>query len=134
MVRVLFADDRSVVRDGIRRILERDPMLHVVGEASDFSEAIQQGREFRPDIMILNVHMPFEPGLSLRELSLQLGSCKAGIVGFSFAQDEYDESFAMHLGAEELLDCIQLNRELIPAVVRVASARNGLHDASPRRI
>lgn len=134
MVKVLFADDRSVVRDGIRRILERDPMLHVVGEASDFSQAIQQGREIRPDVMVLNVHMPFEPGLSLRELSLQLGSCEAGIVGFSLADDECDPSFATHLGAQELLDRFQLDSELIPAVVRVASARNGSHRSIPQAI
>ena len=52
VIRVLIADDHSVVREGLRMFLQRDPDLEVVGEAADGAEAIQQARLLRPDVVV----------------------------------------------------------------------------------
>ena len=126
MVRVLFADNQAAVRGCILRILADDPRVEVVGEAADFSEAITQAHKIRPDVLILDLYMPFEADLSLRELSAQLNSCGAGILGISFANDDHAKALARHMGAAHLLDKVELGERLIPAIMQVASSGNPL--------
>lgn len=124
MVRVLFADNHAIVRDGILGILADDPRIEVVGEAADFSEAITKARHTQPDVLIVDLHMPFIPDSSTRYLSAELRSCGARVLGISFANDDDARSLAASMGAAELLDKVELAKELIPAILRVASERN----------
>jgi NarL family two-component system response regulator LiaR len=63
-IRVLIVDDHSVVREGLRMFLARDPDLEVVGEAADGAEAIQQARLLRPDVVIMDLLMPVLDGIA----------------------------------------------------------------------
>lgn len=121
MVRVLLADNHAVVRDGIRGVLAQDTSIQVVDEATDFSQAITKAQKLRPEVLIVDLHMPFEPNLSLRELAVQLKCCGTVILGISFANDDDARSLATEMGAAELLDKVQLGKVLIPAILRVAS-------------
>src|SRR5436189_5831614 len=68
-IRIVIADDHPIFRDGLRRLLEAEPDLKVIGEARDGAEAVKMGRQLRPDIMLLDLAMPRTPGLeSLHEL------------------------------------------------------------------
>ncbi|MFC9254510.1 response regulator [Amycolatopsis thailandensis] len=68
--RVLLADDHSLVRRGVRLILDNEPDLTVVAEAGDGAEAIERARAERPDLAILDIAMPRLTGLqAARELS-----------------------------------------------------------------
>jgi len=68
--RVLLADDHSLVRRGVRLILDGEPDLTVVAEAGDGAEAIELARAERPDLAILDIAMPRMTGLqAARELS-----------------------------------------------------------------
>lgn len=68
--RVLLADDHSLVRRGVRLILDSEPDLTVVAEAGDGAEAIELARTERPDLAILDIAMPRRTGLqAARELS-----------------------------------------------------------------
>jgi len=69
-VRVLIADDHAIFRDGLRRLLEADPGLKVVGEAADGIEALKLALKLKPDILLLDLAMPRQTGLdTLGELA-----------------------------------------------------------------
>lgn len=65
MIRVLIADDHGIVRGGIRRILEDQEDIQIVGEASDGQKAIQKVRETAPDVVLLDISMPGMDGLDV---------------------------------------------------------------------
>jgi len=63
-IAVLLADDHAIVRRGFRRLLEDDPDLTVVGEASDGEEAIRLAGELRPRVVVMDAAMPGTNGLA----------------------------------------------------------------------
>jgi len=68
--RIVIADDHPIFRDGLRRLLETEPDLKVIGEACDGNEAVKLARQLKPDILLLDLAMPRRPGLeALRDLS-----------------------------------------------------------------
>lgn len=67
-VRVLLADDHPLVRAGIRKVLEQQPTVTVVGEAGDGDEALRMLAELEPDLLVLDLNMPNRDGFAvLRE-------------------------------------------------------------------
>lgn len=68
--RIVIADDHTIFRDGLRRLLESEPEFQVIGEAADGTEALQLVHQLRPDVLLLDLAMPKMPGLeTLRELA-----------------------------------------------------------------
>jgi NarL family two-component system response regulator LiaR len=63
-IRILIADDHSVVREGLRMFLSRDPDLEVVGEAADGAETIQQTRQLQPNVVVMDLLMPVMDGIA----------------------------------------------------------------------
>jgi len=64
VIRVLIVDDHSVVREGLRMFLARDPDLEVVGEAADGAQALQQARLLQPDVVVMDLLMPVMDGIA----------------------------------------------------------------------
>ncbi len=68
-VRILLADDHTIFRDGLRKLLEAEPDFEIAGEAGDGAEAVGLVQQVRPDILLLDLAMPRVPGLeALREV------------------------------------------------------------------
>ncbi|MFI7132920.1 response regulator [Nonomuraea sp. NPDC050153] len=68
MIKVLLADDHELVRKGFRLMLDAQPDLGVVGEAADGAEAVELSRRLRPDVVLMDLHMPGLDGVRATEL------------------------------------------------------------------
>ncbi|MFD7938445.1 response regulator transcription factor, partial [Streptomyces sp. NPDC059755] len=64
MIRVLLADDQSLVRAGFRALLDAQPDIEVAAEAADGEEALRAVRELRPDVVLMDIRMPLLDGLA----------------------------------------------------------------------
>src|SRR6185436_2437058 len=62
-IRILIADDQSLVRTGFRMILDAEPDLDVVGEAVDGREAVDKARAAKPDVILMDIRMPELDGI-----------------------------------------------------------------------
>ena len=62
-LKVLIADDHAIFREGLRGLLEREPGMMVVGEATNGIEAVQRSRELRPDVIVMDISMPDMNGI-----------------------------------------------------------------------
>ena len=62
-IRLILADDHAMVRTGTRELLEQQPDLDIVGEASDGAEAVQLVHDLQPDVAVMDVRMPRMSGV-----------------------------------------------------------------------
>jgi DNA-binding NarL/FixJ family response regulator len=127
-VRILIADDHSVVRAGLRALLERQGRFRVVAEASTGEEAIAKAQEFQPDVAVLDVRMPGVSGIeACRHIVQSVPTCKV-IMLTSYAEDELLFA-AIQAGASGYVLKRIGDNELILAVERV-SRGEGMLDPS----
>ena len=63
MIKILVVDDHDLVRTGIRHLLSGEAGFEVVGEAACGEDALQQARDLRPDVVLMDIHMPGMGGL-----------------------------------------------------------------------
>jgi DNA-binding NarL/FixJ family response regulator len=110
MIRVLIADDHSVVRQGLQMFLALDPDLQVVGEASNGQEAVAQARRLLPDVVLMDLIMPVMDGVTATDLIRRelpdvevlaltsvlddgsvVGAVKAGAIGYLLKDTKAEE-------------------------------------------
>ncbi|MBL8950673.1 MAG: response regulator transcription factor [Myxococcaceae bacterium] len=87
MIRVLLADDQTLVRQGIRGLLELDAKLQVVGEAADGDEALKRVLELKPDVALLDVRMPGRDGVAVLRALREKGDTTPVILLTTFDDD-----------------------------------------------
>ena len=98
-IRIVIADDHPIFRDGLRRLLEAEPGLKVIGEACDGTDAVKLARQLKPDIMLLDLAMPRQPGLeALRDLSTG-GANGVKVILLTAAAEKHQIVEALQLGA-----------------------------------
>lgn len=98
MIRLLLVEDQTILRHGLRRLLDTQPDLQVVGEAENGQQAIDYVEQFQPDIVLMDVRMPVMDGVTATRLIGERFSQPKVLVLTTFADDEYVAQ-AMQFGA-----------------------------------
>ena len=120
MTTVLLVDDQALLRMGFRLVIESEPDLEVVGEASDGRVALDQVAALRPDVVLMDVRMPGVDGIeATRRLALEHPSSRV-LVLTTFDVDEYAFA-ALRSGASGFLLKTARPEELVEAIRTVAS-------------
>ena len=87
-IRILIADDHSIVRRGLRALIDTEPNMETVGEASNGIEAVEQARALQPDVILLDMVMPRKDGLeAIVDIKAENADARI-LVLTSFAQDD----------------------------------------------
>jgi DNA-binding NarL/FixJ family response regulator len=118
-IRVLLAEDHTLVRQGFRRILEDDPRITVVGEASTGLSAIQLAKDVRPDVVVMDLAMPELGGLEASaEILKDLPGTKILILSM-YSNDAYVRK-AFEIGAKGYILKNAIEIDLTRAVIALA--------------
>jgi len=96
-IRVVVADDHPIVREGIRKLLELEDDLKVVGEANDGRELLEKIGDLEPDVVLLDLRMPGMDGISVLQ-TLQHVKGKSKIIVLTASEDKNEWVQAMKLG------------------------------------
>jgi len=117
--RVLLVDDHAVVREGYRRLLEDEPSIHVVGEASNAAQACEQARSIGPDVVVMDIALPGVSGIEAtrRMLREQPG---LRVVMFSMYDDAIYARRALEAGALGYLSKACAPEVLVRAIYAVS--------------
>jgi DNA-binding NarL/FixJ family response regulator len=101
-IRVVLADDHPIVRDGLRKLLMLEEDIEVVGEANDGREVVQVVQETRPDVLILDLRMPYMDGLATLQ-ALQQVDKKTKVIILTASEDKNEFVQAMKLGCSGIV-------------------------------
>src|ERR1700736_505790 len=126
-IKVLLSADSALLRKAIVHLLLQEPKIRLVGEASDFAQTITLASELKPNVVILDLHMPNVAGVTALRVRTSLASCTDCILAISLRNDEETQTLAEDFGAACLLDKMELAQKLIPAVIKASSAYKSFH-------
>lgn len=101
-IRVVLADDHPMVRQGIRRILEKNSDIHIVGEAGTGTEALCLVYDLKPDVLLLDIEMPALKGDHVAR-QLRTGRVPVSIVILSTCDDEHFIEQLLRIGVDGYL-------------------------------
>lgn len=132
-IRILLADDHLVVREGTRQIIEREPDLVVVAEASDGREAVALAEKEHPDVALLDISMPVMNGIEATKAIKKVCPRTAVLVFTAYDYDEYVFAILEAGAAGYLLKNVR-GGELIDALRRVYAGESVLHPTIAKKV
>jgi DNA-binding NarL/FixJ family response regulator len=124
-ISVLLVDDHSLVRRGFRRMLEDEPDIHVIGEASDGLEAVNLARSLKPQVIVMDCALPEINGLQATRKILEFAP-QTLILMLSMHAEETWVRQAMEAGARGYVLKNALDLELGSAIRRIVSGETVL--------
>ena len=125
MITVALADDHTVVRQGLRLLLETDRELAVVGEAANGTDAVALAKRLKPDVMVLDLMMPSPDGLEVTRIVSRL-KLRTRVIVLTMYGDDAFVLDALKSGAAGVLMKESCGTELLEAVHEVAAGRRFL--------
>ena len=121
-VKILLADDHKIMRNGLRSLIEKQPGMQVVAEAENGRAAIKLNRKFRPDVIVMDIHMPEVNGIeATRQIVEEFPGAK--VVAFSMHSDQQFVIGAIKAGVSGYLLKDSASEELTRAIRAVADDR-----------
>jgi DNA-binding NarL/FixJ family response regulator len=135
MIKVVLADDQALLRAGFRALLDADPEIELVGEASDGATAVQIVTQTRPDVVLMDIRMPGTDGLAATEricATPDLAHVRV-IMLTTFELDEYVFE-ALRVGASGFLVKDTEPAELLASIKAVARGDAALSPSVTRRL
>lgn len=121
-LRLLLGDDHTLLRQGLRKILEEKPEWQVIAEAGDGREAVRQAAALKPDVAILDIGMPLLNGIeATRQIVRRIPECRVLIL--SMHSDEAYITRALQAGAKGYLLKDSAGKDLIGGVAAVAAGK-----------
>ena len=115
-IKVLLADDSHVMLATIRKRLAEDSRIQLVGAVSSFAAMMQMISDFKPEVLLLDLHLPEERHFTPDFIKSQLGSVPHTLA-VSSSNDAEAKALAASYGAESLLDKMKLYEQMIPAIM-----------------
>lgn len=115
-IRVLLADDTDVMRGAIRRILENQPEIELVGESADFAQTIQMANDLKPQVIVMDLHMPDGSTVTPLAMKSHLSLGASRLLAISIWSDEDAQALAKSFGAATLLEKTDLGRKLVSTI------------------
>ena len=125
MIRIVMMDDHVLVRAGLRMILEKQPDMEVVGEADEGESGLQLIRQLKPDIALVDLHMPNVNGIEVTERARR-SKLSARIVILTMANDAPFPRRLLEAGASGYLTTGCPADELVKAIRQIADGRRYL--------
>ena len=132
-IRVLVADDQSMVRSGFRMLLSREDDIEVVAEASNGLEAVDKAGRFRPTVVLMDIRMPELDGLEATRRILAADDAARVLILTTFDLDEYVYE-ALRAGASGFVLKDDPAEQLLAAIRIVAGGDALLSPAITRRV
>ena len=124
-IRILLADDHTVVRDGLRALLERESDMTVVAEAADGRESVRMAETEAPDVVVMDLAMPNMNGMEATRRILATNS-RVGVVILSMHQDESYVLGSLKAGAKGYVLKDSMRNEVVQAIRAVSQGRSFL--------
>jgi DNA-binding NarL/FixJ family response regulator len=132
-IRIVIADDHTVVRKGTRQVLEQEPDLEVVGEAVNGQEAVQLVESLKPDIAILDIAMPVMDGIEATK-RIKAGSPDIAILILSAYENDEFIFALLQAGADGYLLKDVGGQDIINAVRSILRGESVLHPVIARKV
>jgi DNA-binding NarL/FixJ family response regulator len=121
-LKVLLVDDHALVRRGFRRMLEDEPTIQVVGEASDGMEAVEQAEQLRPDVIVMDCALPQFNGIEASRRILAKRP-ETAILMLSMHSEDTLIRQAMEAGAKGYVLKNAMDLDLVSAIKKVAGGK-----------
>ena len=130
---IVLVDDHAVVRAGVRRLLEQEPLFEVIGEAESGEKAYQTFGELKPDVMVMDLSMPGMGGLeAIRRILMRYE--KAKVLVLSMHEDLSFANQALKLGAKGYLTKNTLADDLVKSIETVTQGDVFLSDEIAKKM
>jgi two-component system response regulator NreC len=131
-IKILIADDHTILRQGLRRILEGESDMEVVGDAATGADAVRRAKQLKPDVVIMDISMPDQDGIESMRQILKTTPSRVVILTVHLEHEVISE--AVSAGAAAYLAKDSLDHELISAVRTVMTGGTVFSPIASKRL